>query len=66
MLVADKDIHAANHSVVTDETPTCCCCGRELKSPRRRVRTECEAYCRTCYGRLMFPDLRESDMEFLD
>ena len=66
MLASDKKADYFIHPVVTDGPMICCCCGRELKSQKQRMRGEGEAYCRVCYGRLMFPDLRETDMEFLD
>ena len=66
MLASDKKVDHTIHSVVTDDPMTCCCCGRKLTSQRQRMRGESKVYCRVCYGRLMFPDLREADMEFLD
>ena len=66
MLASDKHVDSAPYPAVRDDMLTCSCCGSELKSQRLRVRNESEAYCRVCYARMMFPDLREADMEFLD
>lgn len=66
MPLADNAREAPVAPVMPAGPMTCRCCGRELTTPESRVRSGCEAYCRICYARLLFPDVREADMESLD